>query len=122
MPRVVHFDITADEPRRAAAFYSEVFGWKIAKSDGDGDLWSVVTGSANEPGINGTLVQRQAAHERVIHYVGVASLDEFLPRIAELGGEIVKERTAIPGVGYTALCLDPEDNLFGLFEADENAE
>src|SRR5438046_189810 len=116
MTRVVHFNITADEPRRAAAFYSEVFGWRIEKKSGADDYWTVKTGDAKEPDIDGALVQRQAAHERVIQYLGVESLDEYLPRVAELGGEIVKERSAIPGVGYTALCLDPEDNLFGLFE------
>ena len=29
MPRPVHFDITADDPDRAVAFYEKVFGWKL---------------------------------------------------------------------------------------------
>lgn len=32
MPRVVHFDITADDPERASKFYTDVFGWRIEKS------------------------------------------------------------------------------------------
>ena len=34
MPRVVHFEIAADDPDKAAAFYQEVFGWKIVKWEG----------------------------------------------------------------------------------------
>ena len=121
MSRVVHFNITAVEPLRAAKFYSDVFGWKIEKRAGGPtgpDAFAIRTGDAKAPGIDGFLIQRQAAHERVIQYIGVKSLDEFLPRVVENGGEIVKERTAVPGFGYTAVCLDPEDNLFGIIEAD----
>ncbi len=31
MPRVVHFEIHADDPERAVRFYKKVFGWKIEK-------------------------------------------------------------------------------------------
>ena len=34
MPRVVHFEIRADNPERAVKFYSEIFGWEIQKWDG----------------------------------------------------------------------------------------
>ena len=34
MSRVIHFDIEADDPQRAAEFYTKVFGWKISKWEG----------------------------------------------------------------------------------------
>ena len=34
MPRVVHFEIPAENPERAAKFYKEVFDWKIEKWQG----------------------------------------------------------------------------------------
>ncbi len=34
MSRVVHFEIPADNPERAAAFYKQAFGWKIEKWPG----------------------------------------------------------------------------------------
>src|SRR4051812_15755751 len=34
MPRVIHFEISADEPERAARFYADVFGWEVTKWDG----------------------------------------------------------------------------------------
>ena len=39
MPRVVHFEIDADEVGRTTKFYSEVFGWQIHKWDGPEDYW-----------------------------------------------------------------------------------
>ncbi len=29
MPRVIHFEISANQPERAIKFYNSVFGWKI---------------------------------------------------------------------------------------------
>lgn len=34
MPRVVFFDVAADDPERAIGFYRDVFGWKIEKWPG----------------------------------------------------------------------------------------
>lgn len=31
MPRVQHFEISANDPEKLAAFYEKVFGWKITK-------------------------------------------------------------------------------------------
>ena len=31
MPRVIHFEIPADNPDRAVQFYSNVFGWTFQK-------------------------------------------------------------------------------------------
>jgi predicted enzyme related to lactoylglutathione lyase len=50
MNRPVHFEIHAEDPERAASFYSELFGWKITKWDGPVDYWLVSTGS-DTPGI-----------------------------------------------------------------------
>jgi len=46
MPRVVHFEIHADDPQRAANFYQGVFGWDIKKWEGPEDYWLVTTGKA----------------------------------------------------------------------------
>lgn len=53
MPRVVHFEVHADDPERAANFYSGVFGWELAKWEGPQDYWLITTGPDDEPGING---------------------------------------------------------------------
>ncbi len=57
MPRVIHFEIHADAPKRASGFYSTVFGRKIKHWDGPQDYWLIETGPQDEPGIKGGRVR-----------------------------------------------------------------
>ena len=52
MARVVHFEIPAKDPKKSAAFYKKVFGWKI-KQWGKEQYWMVQTGNSKMPGIDG---------------------------------------------------------------------
>jgi catechol 2,3-dioxygenase-like lactoylglutathione lyase family enzyme len=51
MPRPIHFEIPADDPQRAIAFYSAALGWKAEKFDGM-EYWMMSTGEEGEPGID----------------------------------------------------------------------
>ena len=53
MPRVIHFEIHADNPDRAARFYTELFGWTFNKWGGPMEYWVLITGPEGTPGING---------------------------------------------------------------------
>jgi predicted enzyme related to lactoylglutathione lyase len=121
MPRPVHFDLTADDPGRAAAFYSSVFGWTITKWDGPMDYWLITTGEEGEPGIDGGLAARGEGDPPLMHTIGVPSLDEYTDRVSGAGGAVLRPKSPIPGVGWFALCADSEGNQLGLLEADPNA-
>ncbi len=56
MPRVVFFELNADDPKRAIDFYEKVFGWLIKPMVGPKEYWLVTTGGAREPGIDGGLM------------------------------------------------------------------
>ncbi|MFH1569411.1 MAG: VOC family protein [Gemmatimonadota bacterium] len=121
MPRVVHFELCADDPERAAAFYGSVFGWEVRKWEGDSDYWLVLTGEDEEPGINGGLVHRQDSLAGSANIIDVPSLDGALMRIQDAGGTVVFSRRTIPGVGHLAWCRDTEGNAFGIMERDDTA-
>src|SRR5262249_60785108 len=53
MPRVMHFEIHADNPERAVGFYTKVFGWSFKNWGGPMEYWLVTTGPDGQPGING---------------------------------------------------------------------
>ena len=36
--------------------------------------------------------------------------------VEKLGGKVVMPKTAVPGWGYLAICMDTENNTFGLWE------
>jgi predicted enzyme related to lactoylglutathione lyase len=118
MPRVIHFEISADEPERAVKFYQDVFGWEIHKWNGPEDYWLVITGSDEEPGINGGIMRRNAPGASTYNIIDVPSIDEFLARAVAAGGRVVLPKIAIPGVGYQAYCQDTEGNILGIHQDD----
>jgi len=120
MPRPVHFDISAEDPQRAADFYSTAFGWTFTKWDGPMEYWLISTGG-EEAGIDGGLGLRRPDAPEVPFTLDVPSVDDYVTRVTEAGGTIVQPKSAIPGVGWMALFADPEGNLFGMMEADETA-
>ena len=121
MPRVVHFEFNADEPERAVKFYQKVFGWEIKKWEGPMEYWLVMTGEKEKPGIDGGIMRRMD-HETTIVTIDVPSVDEFIKKIKQAGGKVIKPKEAIPGVGYFAYCADTEGNLFGIMQENREAK
>lgn len=122
MPRVVHFELTADDPDRAVRFYKQVLGWKFEKWAGPMDYWLITTGPEGELGINGGLSGRTPLEQSVTNTVDVDSVDKYVERVLAAGGKVVAPKQAIPGVGYLAYCADTEGNIFGMMESDESAQ
>lgn len=125
MSRVIHFEITIDNPDRAKKFYEKIFGWKIEKW-GPMDYWLVSTGEKSEPGIDGALMKRGAAkgakNQSVINTISVASVDVSMSKVKEGGGKVLTPKTPIPSIGYFAYCQDTEGNVFGIMEEDKTAK
>jgi predicted enzyme related to lactoylglutathione lyase len=123
--RVVHFEIHAEDTRRAITFYESIFGWKFEKW-GSVEYWIITTGPDSEPGINGGLVKRKGRIDgtEVIAYVctvQMASVDGTVNKVRGLGGQNVVPKMPLPGVGWLAYCKDTEENIFGVMQADPSA-
>jgi predicted enzyme related to lactoylglutathione lyase len=126
MNRVIHFEIHAENPERAIAFYKDLFGWTFERW-GTQEYWVVYTGSKSEPGIDGGLLKRKGTIDgtAVIAYVctiDVASLDETVAKALAKGGQIALPKMPIPGMGWLAYCKDCEGNVFGMMQADPSAK
>jgi PhnB protein len=99
---VVHFEIPADDPERAAQFYRELFGWEISRWEGSAgggaEYWMVKTvptdaaGQPTRPGVNGGLMRRMFPGQAPVNYVGVASVDDCVRRAEQLGAKVNLER------------------------------
>lgn len=122
MPRIIHFDIPADDPARAQKFYQDIFGWTFDKWNGPMEYWMAKTGDDKQPGINGGLAKRMPGQTGMTNTIDVPSVDEFAKKIESKGGKIIMPKMAIPGVGYFAQCLDTEGNVFGIIQMDQNAK
>lgn len=121
MNRVIHFEVSADDPERAVRFYADVFGWRAKKWEGgDEDYWLIDTGS-DGAGINGGLFKRKGPIGHV-NTIDVASVDDAIAKVEAAGGSIAHPKHAIPGVGWFAYCKDTEGSVFGVMQMDESAK
>jgi uncharacterized protein len=127
MTRPVHFEIHASDPAQLVSFYEQVFGWKIEQW-GDQPYWTIRTGDAN-PGIDGGLVPRRgpkpaddAPVGAFVNTIGTGDLDATTTAITNAGGTMALEKMPVPTVGWLAYFKDPDGNLFGVLQPDENAK
>ena len=122
MPKIVHFEINADEPLRAKSFYENAFDWKIEKWEGPLEYWVIEAGYEGEEGINGGLQKREEPTDQIFNYINVTNADEFKDRIEKFGGSIESPKITVPGVGYIYMFKDTEGNKLGIMQEDENAK
>ena len=132
MNRIVHFEIHADDPERAAKFYRDVFGWQIDKWENSSmDYWMVMTAEKNskEPGINGGLLKRPAALSKdtcgsnaFVCTVQVDNFDEVAVKIEKAGGKVAMPKFDLAGMAWQGYFLDTEGNTFGVHEAVSSAK
>lgn len=118
---IVWFEIPADDPERAKKFYGSLFGWKIKKFPGMDDYWHIDTGGDDSTPDGGLLTRKHPA-QPITNYIFVPSVEKASAKVEKLGGTICKSKTAVPQMGYFAICRDPENNEFALWEKDQNAK
>ncbi len=118
MPTIVHFEIPVDDAERATKFYKELFGWKIESFAPGMEYWMIDT----KEGIGGGMMKRMRPDHKITDYFGVSSVQESSAKVEKLGGKVLKPKTAIPKMGYFAVCMDTEGNVFGLYEDDPRAK
>jgi predicted enzyme related to lactoylglutathione lyase len=114
--RIVHFEIPANEPEALTKFYNELFGWTFQKAPMPGPAYYMCETGKDGDGINGAIMQRQNPQQPWMNYIDVASVDASLDKAASLGATVALPKTPIPGIGAIAALIDPQGNVFGLFE------
>jgi len=127
--RVVHFEIHAHDTQRAKTFYETVFGWQFNKWNSDQEYYLVITGSDDEPGINGGLFKRmgpppseQNPVSAFVCTVDVPSVDAAIESATKAGGRVAVPKSVVPGVGWLAYIGDTEGNIVGLMTNDPQAK
>lgn len=117
---IAHMEIPADDIERARKFYADLFGWEF-KEFGESGYWLFSMERGTKP-MGGGMMKRMRPEQPIINYFDIPSIDEYSEKVRSLGGKIVAEKTAVPGMGYFCVCSDTEGNAFGLWEGNENAK
>jgi predicted enzyme related to lactoylglutathione lyase len=125
---IVHFEIPADDPERAAKFYRELFGWDIKKWEGgEMEYWMVNTvptdaeGKPTRPGVNGGLMRRMYPGHGPVNYIQVDSVDQYITKAEKAGAKVMMGKTPVPQMGWFAQFTDPEGNVIAVWQTDPNA-
>ncbi|MDD1751689.1 MAG: VOC family protein [Methanotrichaceae archaeon] len=118
MSAIVHFEIPFDEAERAKKFYKELFGWKMEEFAPGMGYWVITT----QEDTGGGMMKRQQPDQKIVDYFGVSSVLESSAKVEKLGGKTLMPKMAVPKMGYFAICMDTEGNVFGLWETDPHAK
>lgn len=122
MPTIVHFDVPAEDVERAKIFYSALLGWKYESYPEMQYNLITTTNLDGTPGVGGGMGKRMEPSQRMLNYFGVSSIDAAMNQVKTLGGKVLTEKMAVPGMGFLATCMDTEGNTFGLWQEDPQAK
>jgi uncharacterized protein len=123
--KIVHVELSSNNPEESSRFYSELFGWKHQHmAEWDYHTWD------NGDGTGGGYNRPREASEQgfavrpgdVHIYISTDSVSDTLAKAQELGAKVVQPRTDIPGMGAYAIFADPTGNQIGLYESLKQAE
>ncbi len=127
MSPVVHFEMPADNTKRMATFYANVFGWKtqmLGPEMGNYVLATTTekdekTGRPKNPGaINGGFFpksdDRPAQFPSIV--IAVEDINEHMKKVEQAGGKMLGEPMDIPGVGSYVSFIDTEGNRVSMLQ------
>jgi len=124
MNTIGYFEIQSSDPEREISFYKNVFGWKFTKEEiGAIEYFRIETES-----MFGGLLKRPAkvppmesGTNAFCCSIQVENFDQTQELILKEGGRIVLPKFAIAGKCWQGYFIDADNNVFGIFEVDENA-
>lgn len=111
MAAVEHFEIPADDIKRAQAFYRNALDFEY-------EPWGDDMGMLVQPeskGIDGDLHERGVVSHPTVVFT-VDSIDDTLERVLASGGSQLGEIQALNDTGRWVYITDSEGNIIGLFD------
>ncbi|MES2238662.1 MAG: VOC family protein [Bacteroidota bacterium] len=124
MNTIGYFEIQSSKPSREIEFYKNVFEWNFVREEQlPIEYYRIETNS-----INGGLLLRPAnippiecGTNAFTCSIQVSNFDETAKKIIENGGQIAMPKFAIPKRCFQGYFIDLDNNVFGIFEVNENA-
>jgi predicted enzyme related to lactoylglutathione lyase len=115
--KLVHFEMPAQDTKRALKFYSTVFGWTFRDTSMPGIEYHM---TEQRDGPVGAVYPAQGGEKGPVIYFGVDDIDAALRTIRSSGGT-VGGKGAVEGQGWFAACSDTEGNKFSVWQDDKAA-
>lgn len=123
--KLAAFEIHASNPEALKEFYGNALGWSFREDEFFGTKFWHVEGTPK--GFSARLIKRHgdgpAKGAAVMGGVGsfaVEDVDAAGEKILAAGGTAALPKFHIEGDGWTAYYLDPDGNVFGVYQAEES--
>jgi predicted enzyme related to lactoylglutathione lyase len=119
--RLRHFAINADDVPRARAFYEKVFGWSFTPWGPPGFYQVKNAGQ----GLVGALQGRRKIEDNLMPGIelsfGVDDVEAVMAAVQTNGGTVLMQPYVIEGVGKLIFFRDPEGNIAGAMQYENEA-
>jgi predicted enzyme related to lactoylglutathione lyase len=112
---IVHFEIPAQNPAKLSEFYKKSLGWTF-KDSGMKEMkyWMIKT--ATKPKVGGGMYKKDNPKQGIVNYYNTPNIQTAIDKIKKNGGRIVVDKMKVMDMGWSAIALDPEGNMLGLFQ------
>ena len=109
---LIHWELMVTDVERTKAFYGPLLGWTFTAQDPE---YTLIECGA-EPG--GGLMKRPPGvmMSSLNAYFRVPDLDRTLRAAVEAGATVIVPRMEVPGVGWFAMFLDPDQIPIGVMQ------
>jgi predicted enzyme related to lactoylglutathione lyase len=104
----------------AKAFYGEVVGWSASDRDMGGGVTYTMFESGGEQRAGCMTTMQPDMPPNWLTYIGTDDVDASCKRAEELGAQKMMGPMDIPGVGRSAVLMDPTGAAFALFSPSES--
>ncbi|MGD0330966.1 MAG: VOC family protein [Nitrososphaeria archaeon] len=122
MDKVVHFEIPAEDVKRAKKFYESVFGWQTNDIP-EMDYTMLITSPTDERNmpkekgaINGGMMKRSDKVKSPLVTISVSDIDDAVKKLEKAGGKLVLPKVKVEKMGFSAYFKDTEGNVVGLWQ------
>ena len=109
---IVHVEIPAVNVEGAGKFYESLFGWKLQHiPEMNYTMWEDGSGS----GGGFPAVSEESPAGQVLVYIDSDDMEADLKKVEQLGGNVLREKTEIPGMGWFGVFQDPTGNVLAIY-------
>jgi len=125
MNSIAFFEIQSSNPARDVKFYKAAFGWKFAREKS----LPIEYYRIESPGMLGGLLKRPMETPPMKYgtnaftcSIQVKDFDATAKKLLKAGAQVAMAKFAVPGRCWQGYFIDPDNNVFGIFQADKRAK
>lgn len=116
--QVVWRDLVTPDPKKAAQFYKEVFGWTSNQvGTEDNPYWIFKSNGKPVGGMYLMSDAKKNAGGEWVPYFSVSSLNDLISKSKTAGGNVIIKPTELAGRGSVALLTDNENAYFAIIKS-----